>query len=603
MRAFLLDRDTLTLLAEIDDAASTIVTTRSYYGTATVELTIGRRKPAAPLIVEGSTLLYVPGGVHNLIYLIERRQEDEDGSSTDLLTFGGRGIDGVAISDRLVYPAAGLAYDALSATHAETAMKHYVAANAGASAAAARQVPNLTIAADSARGTALDTSGRYQYVLDMLMQIGQTVGMGWEITYSPTTSKFVFDVIVGVDRTSTVYLDFALDSLAQWHQLDTLVGSKTDVIVGGQGDGVNRDIAERPAVPPSGWSRREAFLDATDIPIGSTSLLQSRGDAFIAANGQQQALSAVVRQFGSYQYERDYDLGDIVTVRNIERDVSYAARIISVKTTYSGTAAPVVEAVVGRPFPGDPGQLDFSGGAADNVSVSSIANGSVALAKLANPAAHTVLGNNTSSAGPVVTIAGPAAGAGADITVDATGAVGTADTFAPAAHGHKLATSAATPLANAVAGAAGTSGHSPSRDDHVHPLKGALTSAPSRVYSTSTLTGPTVLTDVPGLTVTFTPAVDEYVRIDVAMYIQTSAAAAGIYYILVVDGVAQPGQAYFYPNAANEHDSTVSRTWWVALAHGSSHTLKIQANKYTVAGGKVIAGSDATTMDIARFAQ
>jgi hypothetical protein len=66
---------------------------------------------------------------------------------------------------------------------------------------------------------------------------------------------------------------------------------------------------------------------------------------------------------------------------------------------------------------------------------------------------------------------GATAGPDADITIDAAGAAGTASTHARSAHGHKLSTSASNPVALGAA-APGTSGHSPSRDDHVHPTTG-----------------------------------------------------------------------------------------------------------------------------------
>jgi hypothetical protein len=67
----------------------------------------------------------------------------------------------------------------------------------------------------------------------------------------------------------------------------------------------------------------------------------------------------------------------------------------------------------------------------------------------------------------VATTAGP----GADITIDAAGAAGATGAIARAGHGHKIATSASNPVALGVA-APGTSGHAPSRDNHVHPTTG-----------------------------------------------------------------------------------------------------------------------------------
>lgn len=68
--------------------------------------------------------------------------------------------------------------------------------------------------------------------------------------------------------------------------------------------------------------------------------------------------------------------------------------------------------------------------------------------------------------------AAPVAGPDANITIDGTGAAGTADTFARSGHGHQLVTDANTPAAITAAGSAGTTGWV-SRADHAHPHEAA----------------------------------------------------------------------------------------------------------------------------------
>lgn len=664
MKLWLLDRDSLAAVAEIDESDSTFVVTRSLYGTATFTLTIGRRANYALLITPGTSLIYAPDGTHNLIYLVETKEETEDGSSVDLLTYTGRGIDGMAIAERLAYPASGQAYDTQNSP-AETMMKHYVSANAGATAAAARQIPNLTIAADAGRGATFRCDARYQYVLDVLQQIGQNAGIGWEIVFDPVHNQFVFDVIVGTDRSSTVYLDFALDSLAQWHQLQTLVGMKTDVLVGGQGTGTAMDLVERPGSPPTGWARRESFLSDTGVAYGATSTLSSDGDAFLAANGLQQSLDATARQLGSFQYERDYDMGDIVTVRNLERDISYTARIIIVKVTYAGGKVPVIEVTLGRPFPGDPGQLNsFSSSKTDIVSVSSIPANSLPLADLAQIAAHTLLANNTAGLGNVTAIASAAAGAGANIAIDSAGASGVADTFAPAAHGHDLVTTDAPSGANitvdtaasvaatgavaraahghrlntyastppdtdATVASAGTSGAAPARGDHRHHGHGQshdhsavgdnTALAPVSVTATGVITGAGVkLGKAPAQFVCSSPLTTSTAYQDVAGCTTGAVVSAVAEYALVIGvfsaaSTATSGTFYGALNVdgavvAGVAQYNVNAIWqppaavfiWIVPLTAASHTLKLQAKDGT---NPFTVNATNTAMTVIRFAQ
>lgn len=76
--------------------------------------------------------------------------------------------------------------------------------------------------------------------------------------------------------------------------------------------------------------------------------------------------------------------------------------------------------------------------------------------------------------------------AGADITVDATGATGTASGIAPTTgHGHKLATYSSAAATDGQ-GAAGNSGDAPSRGTHVHPALNLYVNDPGSFSVTTT---------------------------------------------------------------------------------------------------------------------
>src|SRR5574337_238212 len=103
---------------------------------------------------------------------------------------------------------------------------------------------------------------------------------------------------------------------------------------------------------PTGFARREAFIDAWDIAKGSTTELNSRGDAFLAASAVETRLEATLHQYGSFRYGTDWDMGDLVLIRNQERGLSYTARVLEVTKEFStSAAAPIVTAVIDRPFP------------------------------------------------------------------------------------------------------------------------------------------------------------------------------------------------------------------------------------------------------------
>ena len=408
MRAYVLARDTLAILGPLEDSLGQLVIHRRMWEPDSFSLTANRRKIYASHLP--GNLLLVPEGTptdpsagDQLIFLVEAVEIDQQGSvANDTMTVGGRSIEGLP---RRCDPTAGQAYDSQSTVHAETAMKHYVTANLSATATvAARRIAGLTCAADAARGSVNSWAARYQLLADYLAAIGQDGGLGWKTTLAKTLgipSGFTFDVIAGTDRSASVFFDFDFETLSGWTELTNIGAVVSQVVVAGQGEGVLREIVSRPVVEPTGFDRRESFVDARDVAVGGTTLLRSRGDAVLAANAAQVSLEATVHQYGSFVYGRDWFMGDTVLVRNLERGLSYSIQVVGIdKTVTTSDAAAEIVAVLGRPFPGETSATVGAGGAADKGMTPG--PGTVTYAMIQNVSATArLLGRNSAGAGSI----------------------------------------------------------------------------------------------------------------------------------------------------------------------------------------------------------
>jgi hypothetical protein len=346
---YLLDTSRL-VVGRIDSSYAELTTIRRYQGISGLSMRIGRRTLYADQIAEGA-FLYLPDG--DEIYQVEQVGIVAEGSARDEeMEVLGRSIEGFALEERRVIPPSGEAYDEFSGP-AESAMKHFVDMHAGPSAVAARRVPDLLIAADTAAGVAVSIAGRYQPLLTVLAEIGAVSGMGWQTTFNDTTRKFIFDTFEGLDLSDSVFFDFEFQTLEQWVELVSLIDSKTVAIVAGQGEGVDREVVTRwLGSEPTGFARRETFVDARDVKLGETAKLAQRGDATVTSLAPERSVTARAHQYGSFKYRVDWREGDIVLVRNVSRGLQYAARVIEVTRKWQQSAvAPVITAALGRAFP------------------------------------------------------------------------------------------------------------------------------------------------------------------------------------------------------------------------------------------------------------
>ena len=138
------------------------------------------------------------------------------------------------------------------------------------------------------------------------------------------------------------------DSLGQLSYTESELDYKNYAIVTGQGEGVDRRVIMLGA--SSGFERYELFVDARDIeeekegedgqeptprPVAEIEAnLINRGNQKLAEHEQEIYLEGQPLSKSPFIYEKDYDLGDVVTLQNRDWAVTLDARITQVKEIY-----------------------------------------------------------------------------------------------------------------------------------------------------------------------------------------------------------------------------------------------------------------------------
>lgn len=343
-------------LGQIDGARKYTVK-RRLRGIDTVEIELDERSSldSSELVVENTLYLPYIDADAPLAFLLEQIEHDDDALKNDMV-ISGRTLDGVATDGRVAapdpanFPTDTTGHDEQLVVPAETAMKHYVDANAGATAVADRQLPGFVVATDAGRGADVSYAARYETVLKALTEISLAADLGWKCTFESGTGLHTFEIIEPVDRSATVIFDFEFDSLEEVKSVESLIDSRNVAVVAGQGELTDRDIVVRGTA--TGLQRRETFVDARDVELGSTALLEQRGDAVLAAATPTKSIAATPRQFGPFQYTRDFHLGDRVKVRNYKRSEDFVAQIIEVWITVEKSASvPEIVCILDRGLP------------------------------------------------------------------------------------------------------------------------------------------------------------------------------------------------------------------------------------------------------------
>ncbi|ACJ33057.1 siphovirus ReqiPepy6 Gp37-like family protein [Anoxybacillus flavithermus] len=336
----------LDLLAEIDDYES-LLFTRRWHEVGEFELRINRHKRHAELLRRGNLIML--GASRNKVGIIKHREItlDEGGKASETWLVKGIALKGI-VAQRLVVPPAGDSHDRANGT-AETIMKHYVNNHVVNPTDVKRKIDMLVLASDQQRGSQISWESRFKNLAEELVEISKASGLGWDVILDFQQKKWIFDVYEGrnltVNQTENPPVIFSpqFESLKQLSFVESDYNYKNYGYIAGQGEGEDRRVVE--IGDAEGLSRIETFIDARDISEEDENQqalpeaeiiakLQQRGQQKLAKFAQEFFLEGQILTNSPFEYEKDYNLGDIVTIQNREWGVTRDARITEIKEIY-----------------------------------------------------------------------------------------------------------------------------------------------------------------------------------------------------------------------------------------------------------------------------
>jgi hypothetical protein len=201
--------------------------------------------------------------------------------------------------------------------------------------------PRIAVEGDLGRGTQLSrTNITGKPLLTELQEIAEVGGIDFDLVQTaPRAWTFrVFAGQRGVDRTATVVFSRSRRNMGQIATNTEMQDPRTVIVVGGDGEGTEREFAVRYGPDYSTENHREYFE-----PFSSESvvMLQAHGDQIAQEHRSKPTLSFVPLQVSGTRYGIDYNLGDLVT--GVYRDIHAVYQVIGVTlSAEAGTPESIV---------------------------------------------------------------------------------------------------------------------------------------------------------------------------------------------------------------------------------------------------------------------
>ena len=184
----------------------------------------------------------------------------------------------------------------------------------------------------------------YKGLLTYESKLARSAALGYRFRPNFDKRKILFEIYKGVDRTTAQGINNRVIFSESYNNLNNAIYRentqlyKNVAYVGGEGEGSARKIVV--VGDATGLERREIFVDAKDIQSEGLSAaeyeakLRTRGEETLANNRIENTFECNTGADANFQYKKNYDLGDIVTVKKNKWGITVHERITEIREIY-----------------------------------------------------------------------------------------------------------------------------------------------------------------------------------------------------------------------------------------------------------------------------
>lgn len=358
MIEFLEIRDKTRKLIGIIDTASSIIWQTEYYGTGKFEIVCAFSEEARDMLQIGH---YVTRRDEKQAAIIEALEFINDTVSGAQIIASGRMLKSI-LDRRIAYIWNGDTYTMTPVRmygNLATAVQNVVRTQAGADAPPARIMPivigsnggiTTRITADSEQSEDSSRQSTYRNLLKFTDTVLQEFKCGALMRIDDSTLEIIYDLYEGKDRSAgntagNIPLTFSQD-FENLLNTDFEVNTeyyKNFAVVGGEGEGLDRFYTLFRPDSTTGLDRRETFVDASSInrkymdgdeektytPLEYSIMLKGQAQTELRELITTEVFNGEINVTNNeYQYRKDFDLGDLVTVQDNRLGIYKTVRIL-----------------------------------------------------------------------------------------------------------------------------------------------------------------------------------------------------------------------------------------------------------------------------------
>ena len=273
------------------------------------------------------------------IMVIEKIEITTDAENGDFFIISGRSAESL-LSRRIIWTQTNI-----HATSPTTGIYSLIFNNAIGTDA--RGIPNLAVNSQFSISGKLDVQFTGDNLMEAISEICMEFGIGFKIAL--TNGKLMFSCYQGNSVDVTFSQEF--DNLINSDYSNDYTEYKNCGLTAGEGEGTLRKTVTvwNTKSEPSGFNRREVFIDARDmstndgeIPLDTyITQLKQRGLEKLNEHVATKTFEGSIEPTMTYRYKNDYDLGDVVNVIN-EYGISAQPRIIEIIESWDENGYAVV---------------------------------------------------------------------------------------------------------------------------------------------------------------------------------------------------------------------------------------------------------------------